>query len=356
MSGQRWQALDRVFDAALQSGATPGASLLVARGREVLLERCYGLVENGGPPVCETTLYDLASLTKPLATLPALLILAAAGRLDLDAELAGLVGHRSGLPAWKPYYESLGATATTASPAPATAAARRQVLDLAQSEALEGTPGGRAVYSDVGYIRLGRIVEEVVAGRAGRLDEFVGEAFFGLLEGCKLRFVNTGLGQTPLARAAPCGYSAWRGETVRGTVCDDNAYALGGVAGHAGLFGTAADVHAVVAEYLAAYQGRGRVLDTDLVRRCWQRPEGTSGSDSWRLGWDSPTAGESTAGTLISDNSVGHLGYTGTSVWVDLERGVHVVLLTNRVHPDWSNRGIDSLRPAVHDAVFEALA
>ena len=349
MSGQGWQALDRVFDAALQSGATPGASLLVARGPEVLFEGCYGLVENGGPPVCETTLYDLASLTKPLATLPALLILAAAGRLDLDAEVAGLAGHRSGLPAWKPYYESLGATAATASPAPATAEAKRQVLDLARREALEGTPGGRAVYSDVGYIRLGRIVEEAV----GRLDEFTGEAFFGLLPGCNLRFVNTGLGQAPLARAAPCGYSVWRGETVRGTVCDDNAYALGGVAGHAGLFGTATDVHAVVAEYLAAYQGHGRVLDTDLVRRCWHRPEGT---DSWRLGWDSPTVGESTAGTLISDNSVGHLGYTGTSVWVDLERGVHVVLLTNRVHPDWSNRGIDRLRPSVHDAVFEALA
>jgi CubicO group peptidase (beta-lactamase class C family) len=141
---------------------------------------------------------------------------------------------------------------------------------------------------------------------------------------------------------------------IHGVVQDENAYAMGGVAGHAGLFSTAREVHRLVGEFERAFHGLGSRFERDLVRIVWTKDTATPGS-TWALGWDTPAAQGSSAGSRISARAVGHLGFTGTSVWVDLDRGVHVVFLTNRIHQGGDNRGIRELRPRVHDAVFAGL-
>jgi len=142
---------------------------------------------------------------------------------------------------------------------------------------------------------------------------------------------------------------------LEGEVHDDNAYTLGGVAGHAGLFGTAKDVYGLLQELLNAYLGESNtgVFDEHLVRSFFQRH---SHVGSWALGFDTPTRPDSSSGRYFSDQSVGHLGFTGTSFWMDLEKGVVVILLTNRIHPTRKNEKIKAFRPKLHDAVMSAIA
>jgi CubicO group peptidase (beta-lactamase class C family) len=139
-----------------------------------------------------------------------------------------------------------------------------------------------------------------------------------------------------------------------GEVHDDNAWAIGGVAGHAGLFATAADVHTLLRAIRAAERGGGGILSPDAVRTMWTRDTEIPGT-TWALGWDGPSAEGSSLGSRASQRTFGHLGFTGTSVWVDLERDCHVIFLTNRVHPTRHNDRIRAVRPLVHDAVFEVL-
>ena len=153
---------------------------------------------------------------------------------------------------------------------------------------------------------------------------------------------------------APCGNSPARAAAVCGLVHDDTAYAMGGVAGHAGLFSTAGEVHALVAEYVEALAGRSSLFDGAVVERFWTVANRLPGS-TWVLGWDTPTPGSSTAGGLISPDSVGHLGFTGTSIWVDRVREVHVVLLTNRLQAGAEREDVNDLRTRFHDAVFTDL-
>ncbi len=360
--GVDWSAADDLMAAATEDGTTPGAVLLVGRGHEVVFERAYGLLEDGGQPVTTETIYDLASLTKPLVTTACMLILATDGRLDLDQlatdwlpalvagdedglrgriRLADLLGHRSGLPAWRPYFEM------TEPGAPCAGA----IIAAAAAEPLEYRPGAASVYSDVGFILLGPVIE---AASGQSLAEFASSRLLEPLGAGRATFVDVASGaRLGPGGVAPCGHSPWRGEVVRGVPSDDNAFAMGGAAGHAGLFAGAREVHLLLAEHVAAFGGHGTVLDTGLVRRCWT--ETSLAGSSWKIGWDGPSPEGSSAGRHVSGAAVGHLGWTGGSVWVDPGRGVHVVLLTNRVHPDQGNKGIEVLRPALHDAVFEAL-
>jgi CubicO group peptidase (beta-lactamase class C family) len=209
-------------------------------------------------------------------------------------------------------------------------------------------PGGAAVYGDLDFIVLGEVVERA-SGEA--LDAFCARRVFQPL----------GMGDThfnPVPYAGdPSRYAAtelcpWRERVLVGEVHDGNAWAMGGVSGHAGLFATGADVLRFGHEVLAADRGRSDLFPAEIAAELFRRQELPRGSD-WALGWDTPTAGHSTSGRHFSARSVGHTGFTGTSLWVDLERGLVVVMLTNRVHVV-SKRSRFALRPRVHDLIVEA--
>jgi CubicO group peptidase (beta-lactamase class C family) len=362
---------------AIDDGTAPGAAVIVGRGLEVVFEGCYGRLWPLGPPVSSASIYDLSSLTKPLATLASLLKLVAARKISLSTPLCEVLGefapgsadrrrarvtllqlaaHASGLPARGRYFEKLREEDRQGNEALyGSERGGAKVIALASAEPLVADPGTRIEYSDVGYILLGAAIERV--GIAD-LATVVSRELLDPLELGDVGFVDvptrTIRGRTiDLARVAPADVCAWRGSLVHGVVQDENAHAMGGIAGHAGLFGTARAVHRLAAEYVRAYLGESSILDPALVRQCWSGPGCIVGGSTWAVGWDTPTPGASSAGRLVSARSFGHLGFTGTSIWVDLERGVHVVLLTNRVHPSKDNLLIREMRPRVHDAIFE---
>lgn len=361
------------MQAAVKAGVFPGAVLLVrARGR-IAYERAFGfasLLPREEAASLETV-YDLASLTKPLATASAILCLVQDGRLGLDdpldellAELKGsavgratvshLLNHSSGLPGWRPFYERIAEQDRVRPGFLGSVAAKELVLALIRDEDLVFPVGTRSLYSDLGFMLLGLVVER----RAGcPLDTYCRERVHAPMGARPLFFVRqdgAAVGEpNDRGQVAPTEEDAWRGRMLRGEVHDENAYAMGGVAGHSGLFGTASAVLAVSGAWLASYLGRDALLSPDLVRRFATRQDRTPIS-SWGLGWDTPSD-PSSSGTHFSPRSFGHLGYTGTSLWIDPERELEVVLLSNRVHPTRRNEEIRKFRPFIHDVIYEEL-
>ncbi len=230
------------------------------------------------------------------------------------------------------------------------------MLHCIRSEALVYERGTRSLYSDLGFMLLGFIVERgsglslnaffqdrILSSRGGACLGFVlSERLHGFLE----RMTEEGGG------VAPTEVDPWRGRILRGEVHDENAAALGGEAGHAGLFGTAGAVLALTGTWVQAYHGRTALLDQDLVHEFTRRQD-QAGSSSWALGWDTPS-GPSSAGRYFPARAFGHLGYTGTSIWIDPEQELEVVLLSNRVHPTRKNEAIREFRPLIHDMVYRA--
>jgi CubicO group peptidase (beta-lactamase class C family) len=218
---------------------------------------------------------------------------------------------------------------------------------------LEYRPGQNAIYSDLGFIMLEWIIEE----RSGEsLRDYLRRHLYGPI-GLQRTFLGTVdcpafLGEDQFAATEEC---PWRQRTMIGCVDDENAYALGGYSGHAGLFGTASDVFDIVSLLRLHFRGqRDDFFKPPTVRTFFTRQESAPGS-SWALGWDTPSPSGSSSGRYFSPRSVGHLGFTGTSVWMDLEKDVIVILLTNRVHPTRKNEKIKAFRPVLHDTVMETL-
>jgi CubicO group peptidase (beta-lactamase class C family) len=207
------------------------------------------------------------------------------------------------------------------------------------------------LYSDLGFMLLGFIIERLTSRS---LAAFCEEELFRPLGAAPLAYRPRGETVSDVRRddshsIAPTEDDPWRGRILCGEVHDENAYALGGIAGHAGLFGTADAVLAMSAGWLAAYRGEESILDGPLVRRFASRRRSIPGS-SWGLGWDTPSP-PSSAGAHFGESSFGHLGYTGTSLWIDPSRRLEVVLLSNRVHPTRRNERIRRFRPHLHDLV-----
>jgi len=333
--------------------------LLVSRSGRIKFFEAYGLSNLfTQTPMSKETVLDLASLTKPLATTLAVIKLIQDQQLDLEHELGFLLPqfrnsgkskvklkhllyHNSGLPDYRPYYLDLMRLPQ---------ADRAEALrDLLVKEPLVHGIGETTVYSDIGFMILAWVIE-TVSGQ--RLDRFVGEQVYAPLGLDKLFFVDLN-STAPLTEFAATERCPWRGFLLQGQVHDDNAYALGGIAGHAGLFGTAADVHSLLTELLTAYRHPDAVnhFPHALVRAFFN----PSSHSERALGFDTPSRTESSCGAYFSTNSVGHLGFTGTSFWLDLDRSIIVVLLTNRVHPSRENTAIKAFRPQLHDAVMQSL-
>ena len=359
--------LQEEMDRAARAGVFPGGALLVAHGSEAPLVYAAGVTEYGplGQAVTPETVYDLASLTKILSTTILFMIYTDRGLIGPDTNLrelgpgevprdkagltlAHLLGHAGGFPAWRPFYEVWGVLPASAR----RSAALRTVLQ----EPLENPPGRKAVYSDINFILLGLLLEQVGGERQ--------DVLFSREIARPLNLSHTSyrpLEWSPdraLREDRPGGVIAAtedvprRGGVIRGQVHDDNAAALLGVAGHAGLFGTVGEVWAILKALRRAYRDEPgeRLVSTETVHGFWRLSE-LAPDSTWALGFDTPSAEDSSAGRLFSRQSVGHLGYTGTSLWYDPVGDLTAILLTNRVHPTAENIAIRGFRPRIHDLV-----
>ena len=367
-------AITAALEQGVQDGVFPGAVLLVQEGARI--ERCDVIGAATLSPSQESmtrdTLFDLASLTKPIATTMAVLRLITRGVLALNHPVAKwlpsfigkdkeyvtlfhLLNHSSGLPAWKPFYKTIAPEDAGR----ANARLHEQIL----AEPLVYPVGSQSVYSDLGFILLGLIIE-----RATRqpLDRFCRDELFTPLGMDSTAFRPLDRPELAARTIAATEQCAWRGRLLRGQVHDENCFALGGVSGHAGLFAPADDLARFVAALISADGAAEGAADAATVRA---RDEGpfagvpaslldqflsrqSTPESSWGLGWDTPSEPSST-GRGFSTRSCGHLGYTGTSLWIDRNRGWGVLLLTNRVHPSSRNVKITVFRPLIHDLIAQ---
>lgn len=302
------------------------------------------------PAVTPQTVYDLASVTKVVATTAICMVLHDHGKFDLEQHLVDLLpsfrasdkrrervtlrmllAHSSGLPAYVRLFEK--------------AQNKEDLLGMAAEVPLGADPGARAEYSDIGFILLGAVLEQL-AGEP--LDEFWEREIFAPL-GLKMATFKPPHAWKPLIPPAEDD-RVFRERTIRGEVDDENAWVMGGVAGHAGCFATALDVAVFAQCMLNGGQPLFKAHTVELFTQRESSPRGTSRA----LGWDTPSA-PSQSGKYFSARSYGHLGFTGTSLWIDPERQLSVTLLTNRTWPDRKSQAIKAIRPAFHDAVIEAL-
>jgi CubicO group peptidase (beta-lactamase class C family) len=345
--------LDSIVRVGLEQGAAPGAALAVARYGRLVHLKGYGAIDYaaGSPTVDATTIYDLASLTKVVATTTAAMILEEEGKLDLSRTVQSylpefsapdkaaitvrmLLTHRGGLEAFAPLWkESHG---------------RAEYLAQINARPLANPPGMKVVYSDWDFVLMGMIVERITGTT---LDAYTAARVFGPLGMSSTRFTPDTTDAALMQRITFTALDTLRGQ-LHGTVHDPNAWALGGVSGHAGLFSTARDLAVFVQMLMngGSYAGVRIVKPTTIAR--WTSAQDVASSRA--LGWDSPSA-VSSAGRFFSPRSFGHTGYTGTSIWVDPERGLFVVLLMNRVNSRGEATRHVQLRRDVADAVQSAI-
>lgn len=337
-----------VVQRGVEARAFPAASVEVGTHDRVLWQQAFGRLdyESDSALTQTDTIFDLASLTKVIATTSLVMRLVESEALQLrqlirewipewrgkDREhvtLRSLLTHSSGLTGWLPFFRDYSG--------------RRDFQHAICALPLEYPPDTQSLYSDLGFILLGFIVEDA----GGKPFQTQAETMIAEITGLPLLF-------NPPARLkpaiAPTEHDAWRGRTLVGEVHDENCWALGGVAGHAGLFGTAAAVGDFARSILTGLSGgNSRVASPSTLRTFVARNSRVPGSRA--LGWDTmlPT---SSCGTRMSAAAFGHTGFTGTTLWIDPERDLYVVFLTNRVHPTRENTAIAQVRPALHDAVL----
>ena len=355
--------IQRELNAGALEGVYPGAALVVGRAGKVILSLEAGRhsLDPAARAVDEGTIFDLGSLTKPLVTSLALMRLVDRGRLDLDRPIAEilpgspavggrmtsrlLLCHAAGLPDWRAYYRRLEGVA------PDRRKAQCRTWILEEPPAYE--PGTGCVYSDLGFMLLEWVVEQVAGLDMGTYVDRLFLEPLGLERTFLFRaFEPPRFEKDAFAATEDC---SWRGRVLQGEVHDENAFALGGYSGHAGLFGTARDVFlmaGMLRDHLVAE--RNDLFHPETVRTFFLRQDRIPGC-SRALGWDTPSGEGSSAGRHFSPYSVGHLGFPGTSLWMDLDKDVQVVLLTNRVHPTRRNGRIRAFRPRIHDRVMEGL-
>ena len=342
---------------AIEQHAFPGASLAVAHQGKLIASQGFGhfTYDDGAPHVTADTVFDIASITKAVATTSLAMILYERGALKLDAPVAQLLpefvslnpahqktkreavtvrmllAHSSGLPAYERLFEF--------------SQNRKELLRAAMTTPLAAEPGARAEYSDIGFILLGEILERIATEP---LDKFAQREIFDRLVLKQSWFVP------PLEMRAQIPPTeddrVFRKRVIQGQVNDENAWVMGGVSGHAGMFASAPDL-AAFAECLL--RGGAPLVKTNTLAVFTRREESPQGT-SRTLGWDTPSP-PSSSGMRFAPTSCGHLGFTGTSLWIDPKRTLSIALLTNRTWPDRSSQQIRVVRPLLHDAIVEAI-
>jgi CubicO group peptidase (beta-lactamase class C family) len=375
----RFREAAELLEEGARDGAYSAAVLLAGRGEEVAWERSAGYARAASQ-------FDIASVTKPL-TAALFFVLCQEGRLSPDDPVSAvlpftspdprartirfihLLSHTSGLPAYLPLYERVGEyEAKAGRPVFGTAEGHDRVLAEILSLPLAYDPGSAWEYSDLGYMLLGRAVEAAGFDALDRMLNGKLAGPLGMRDTCYLPLSRPS--DPDAVRIVPTGWSEVRQREKDGEVDDENAAAMGGIAGHAGVFSTARDLFLFAREVVRARRGEGRILTRSSALAMTTRVSAPPGCPR-TAGFDTPTPGgggisspkgdspgdtpRSQAGALAPANAFGHLGYTGCSLWIDPDREMTVVLLTNRVAFGSDNRKLSSLRPRIHDAVWKGM-
>lgn len=356
----RFAAANRIAEEAIAAGAFPGCAFGVLADGTTILQDARGKFTNdeSSPPVTAGTVFDLASVSKVVATTAVAMLLYQRGRLDLDTRLGALLpefaagrgpddrarkvtvrhllAHSSGLPSYIEFFKSAHTAA--------------ELLRACEQLALEAEPGALSNYSDPGFILLGKALERIMGES---LDTFAEREVFKLLGMESTRFnpapeLRSSIPPTEDDKIV-------RHRRIQGEVQDENAWLLGGVAGHAGLFSSVPNILRFADAILDARGGNtaNASLFTPATIEVFRERQGPADS-SRALGWDTPSA-NSSSGRFFSSRSIGHLGYSGCSLWIDLDARIAVALLTNRTWPDRKSQLIRQVRPAFHDAVRMAV-
>lgn len=369
---QGWVRVKKLLAQGITENVFPGAVLRVLSDSQVVFDYATGFSSlfPVRRKITPKTVFDVASLTKVIVTTSAVMLLVQDKKLNLDEGLSAymteidsedkkyisirqLLSHSAGFNAWKPVFQEIeNEEKRTGVRVFETPNASDFFLKNILNDPLAYKPGTRAVYSDLGFILLGFIIENVTGEP---LDEFVSKNIFQPLGMKKSFFIRDfekrkKFNRISIAATEKC---LWRKKVIIGEVHDENAWALGGVAGHAGLFSDSGDIAIFAKEIIKSYYGGGMLFQKKVARDFFKKQDVPS--STFALGWDTPTIGSSSSGRYFSNQSIGHTGFTGVSLWIDLRRRVAVILLTNRIHPDRSNSKIKEFRPLIHDAVMEAL-
>ncbi len=345
--------VDRLINKAIEDEAFPGAIVLIWKDDKTIYEKAFGnyTYDKSSPKVKTNTLYDLASLTKVVATTTAAMICYDRNLFLLDDKVTkyisefgvngkenitikNLLLHNSGLPAWKKFY--------------GRNFKYDDVINEIYSSELEYKTGEKTVYSDLGIITLGKIIEKV-SGKT--LDVFCKDEIFIPL---KMESTLYNPDDSLKKVCAPTEVdNYWRMKTLQGEVHDETSAMLNGVAGHAGLFSTADDI----AKLMAVLINEGKIDQKAFIKQSTIElfTKRASKESTRAIGWDTKSDSRSSAGKYFSKNSYGHTGYTGTSIWADPERNLFVVFLTNRVYPTRENTKIQKVRPQLHNAVIKSI-
>ncbi|MDH4316948.1 MAG: serine hydrolase [Desulfobulbaceae bacterium] len=370
VGNQLYKRLEELFSEALCEKVFPGAATAVDiveknhNSSNLYFFGKKGYTTDAEDGVNDKTIYDLASLTKPLATTLALMVLMDSGSLRLtdslssfyngfkkkvfsDISIFHILSHSSGFPAYRPYFINYKAISNPES--------GEKLLYSILGTPLIYPPGSRSLYSDLGFILLGKIIEKASGERLDLLFEKEISGPLGLEKDLFFRPlpVSESDGED-ISKYAPTEYCRWRGKLIRGQVHDEHCYLFGGISGHAGLFGTIKGVSCLCKAILRQWRGEKIFSNISVeLMETFLRP--VHPHSGWCLGFDTPSFPGSSAGQFISPGSVGHLGFTGTSFWLDKVRGLSIVLLTNRVHPSRYNKKIREFRPRFHDLVIQGV-
>ena len=350
------------IEQAISQGIFPGAVLLCAVNHEIIFHESFGVADLFEKrEMGKDDIFDLASLTKPFATTLALSRLMENGKVSLNQKLGSvikefkntdkaditidmLLRHTSGFPAHRKYYKQI--IKSNEEP-------RQYLRYLLANEPLENRPGKNQEYSDLGFMILSWIIENI---SCQRLDHFVAQQIYSPLGISDLLFIDLKLRDAVLKKyqhkivaAQQC---PWRKKILVGEVDDDNAWAVGGIEGHAGLFGNAGSIYKLCCEILNALHNKPtKVLNPYIIKSFVQKKN----HHDMVAGFDTPSKKDSSSGQYFSKYSIGHLGFTGTSFWIDPKKSLIIIFLTNRVHPFRFNEGIKEFRSKIHDLIYKKL-
>jgi serine-type D-Ala-D-Ala carboxypeptidase len=372
-----WTDVEQAFKDAVEQQVIPGATVVVRRGADVAFEGAFGFrsIEPTESPAKIETVYDLSSLTKALATTVAMMFLASDSKFRLDDRVTRffpnfgvhaktgvtfrhLLAHCSGLPAWRPLYQRIAEVEKGGKiNFMASYGAKEFAYEEIHREKPEAATATKAIYSDLGFILLGETIEKVTSLA---LNRFCRDKIFRPLGLKSTDYIDISLVRSRRLEPvpdmfAPTEVCPLRKRLLVGEVDDENAFAMGGVAGHAGLFAPVREVDRIASELIASYAGRSDFVPRKIVREFWTRDTAVTDS-TWALGWDTPSPEHSSSGNRFSPAAVGHLGFTGTSIWIEPEKEIAISLLTNRGHPKRDNQKIREFRPKIHDLIMDALA